>query len=192
MKKSVNLIPQIQSASTREEAISVLNEMLSSLYLTNEYVENAAIKDKLESYKKDFRELTDKYKKLGEVKKYIDVNNIRRDINFLYRDVVDNIVFDINRLKIYYEEYKTVQRATSMTTLKANENFQSKIKATSTSALRDIVGADEEYNEYVSNTSITYGMYKELSEFLNLMQQFVNTITSEEKYLLNIERIDVR
>lgn len=192
MKKSINLIPKIIEATTREEAIEVLNEMLSSLYITNEYVDASKIKDKLEGYKTQYKSITTNYDNLGQVKSYQQVNEIRKDLNFLYRDIVDNIVFDINRLKIYYEEYKTIQRASSMTSLKNNQTFQSNIKATSPSALRDIVGADEQYNEYVATTSITYGMYMELKELLEAVKQFTNTISSEERYLLNIEVVDVK
>lgn len=192
MKKSTQLIPLIVEAQNKEQAINVLREMLASLYLTTEYIEITKLKDTLEEYKAQYAEVVDKYKELGEVRHYTQVHDIRTELNFLMRDITDNLVFDINRLKVYYEEYKTIQRAESMKSLKSNEELQKQIKATSTSALRDIVGADEDYNSYVTTASISYGLYIELRYLLSNIEQFTNSLSSEERYLLQVEAKDVK
>lgn len=192
MKKSTQLIPLIVEAQNKEQAINVLREMLASLYLTTEYIEITKLKDTLEDYKAQYAEVVDKYKELGEVRHYTQVHDIRTELNFLMRDITDNLVFDINRLKVYYEEYKTIQRAESMKSLKSNEELQKQIKATSTSALRDIVGADEDYNSYVTTASISYGLYIELRYLLSNIEQFTNSLSSEERYLLQVEAKDVK
>jgi len=192
MKKSAELLPLIIEASDKKGAIDVLRKVMSELYLTSEYVEIVALKDQLNVFKEQFREIVQDYKRLGSVKEYHRLHEIRVNLNFLYRDISDALVFDINRLKIYYEEYKTIQRAASIQSLKENEEFQSKIKATSASALRDIVGADEEYNEYVANVAIIYGLFRELTDVMNSIKQLSDSIASEERYIINIEQKDVK
>lgn len=191
-KKAEELIPLIINASDRQSAISVLNKTLESLYLTNDYVNIVHLKDRLQEYQAEYQGIVDTYKELGEVKAYAELHSIRTDLNFLYREVTDNLVFDINRLKIYYEEYKTIQRSRSMESLKENEDFQQKFKAKSTSALRDAVGADKEYNEYVTATSISYGLYQNLQTMLNSIRQMIDSVASEESFLRIIENKDVK
>src|SRR5690606_27246929 len=147
-----------------------------ALYLTNNYTQLVHLKDSLNSYEKHYREISDAYRSLVSPRRFEDVHGIRVDLNFLYRDIVDELDFEINRLKIYYEEIKTSVRAESMLSLKEDEDFQSKIKANSTSALRDIVGADNSYKEFVSLASISYGLYQNLRDLLNSIRLMTDSL----------------
>lgn len=194
MKKSLDLIPLIIEAKNKESAINVLKEMLNSLYISNEYIEASKLVDQLKDFKKDYRETVLKYKKLSEnIKNFNSLHDIRIELNLLYQNITDTLSFDVNRLKIYYEEYKTVQRSSSIISLKNNEEFQkNNIKATSTSALRDVVGADSEYNEYVTTYSIVYGLYNDLRDTLNSIRQLTDSIASEENFLRNVEKREAK
>lgn len=191
-KKAGEVLPKIISANTREQAIGVLKEVLEALYISNDYTELVSIKDSLNNCQSDFEKLRQRYRALEVPRKFEDVHNIRTDINFLYSHVSDTFSFDVNRLKIYYEETKTSVRASSMVSLKHDEEFQKEIKATSTSALRDVVGASESYKEYVSLASISYGLYQDLRDFLNSMRQLTDSMASECSYLRTIQRIDAK
>lgn len=186
-KKAGELIPKIISADTKEKAIEVLNDTLEALYLTNNYTQLVHLKDSLNGYEVKYKEISNEYRSLDSPRRFNDVHGIRVDLNFLYRDIVDELDFEINRLKIYYEEQKTVVRASSMVSLKEDEDFQSKIKANSTSALRDIVGADDGYKEFVSLASISYGLYQNLRDLLNSIRLMTDSLASESSYLKRIE-----
>lgn len=186
-KKAGELIPKIIEANTKEKAIEVLNDTLEALYLTNNYTQLVHLKDSLSGYEKQFKDVSNVYRSLVSPRRFEDVHAIRVDLNFLYRDIVDELDFEINRLKIYWEEQKTVVRASSMVSLKEDEDFQSKIKANSTSALRDIVGADDGYKEFVSLASISYGLYQNLRDLLNSIRQMTDSLASESGYLKRIE-----
>jgi hypothetical protein len=66
------------------------------------------LKDTLTGYENEYRRISDQYRSLEIPKRFDKVHEIRVDLNFLYRDIVDELDFDINRLKIFYEENKTV------------------------------------------------------------------------------------
>lgn len=186
-KKAGELLPKIIEATDRNSAIKVLNDVLEALYLTHNYTELVGLKDTLSGYEAKYKEISNRYRNLESPKTFDAVHDIRVDLNFLYRDIVDELDFDVNRLKIYYEEVKTSVRADSMLSLKEDEDFQAKIKANSTSALRDIVGADDGYKEYVSLASISYGLYQNLRNLLNSVRQMTDSLASESAYLRNIE-----
>lgn len=191
-KKSKILVPQIIAAKTEEEAIVVLKETLKVLNLTTDYVDLNNIKYILNGFESKYKEISEQYRNLSTPKNYEDVHEIRVDLNFLFRDITDEVVFDINKNKIYFEEQKTVQRAESMIQLREDEKFQGKIKATSTSALRDIYGAAEGTKEFVNLAAISYGLYKNLESLLNSIRMTTDSISSEEKYLLAVAIKDVK
>jgi hypothetical protein len=191
-KKSEKLVPLIINAKTEQDAVEVLKQTLKILNLTSDYVELNNLKYELNDFEAKFKKVADNYKELGTPKRYIDVHEIRVELNFLYRDITDALAFSINQNKIYFEEQKTVVRAESMLELRDDEALQDKVKAKSTSALRDIYGAAEGTKEFVNLASISYGLYKNLETLLNGVKMLTDSIASEEKYLLMIETRDVK
>jgi len=182
-KKAADLVPKIIEANDRNSAIEVLNDVLEALYLTQSYTEMVYLQDKLKGYQKQYREISDEYRSLDVPKRFDDVHNVRVDLNFLYRDIVDELDFDINRLKIYYEEGKTTTRADAISALKQRDEYTKK----SESSLRDIVGMDDGYKEYVALVSMSYGMYKALNNLLTNIKMMADSLASECNYLKNIE-----
>lgn len=191
-KKSEKLVPLIINAKTEQEAIEVLKQTLKILNLTSDYVELNNLKYELNDFEVKFKEIADKYKGLGTPKNYLSVHEIRVELNFLYRDVTDALAFSINQNKIYFEENKTVVRGEGMMQLIEDEELQGKVKAKSTSALRDIYGLSTEVKEFVNLASISYGLYKNLETLLNGIRQLTDSLASEEKYLLMIETKDAK
>jgi len=191
-KKSEKLVPLIINAKTEQDAVEVLKQTLKILNLTSDYVELNNLKYELNDFEAKFKKVADSYKELGTPKRYIDVHTIRVELNFLYRDITDALAFSINQNKIYFEEQKTVVRAESMLELRDDEALQDKVKAKSTSALRDIYGAAEGTKEFVNLASISYGLYKNLETLLNGVRMLTDSIASEEKYLLMVETRDVK
>lgn len=190
--KSADLIPQIIEAKTKEEAIIVLNETLKMLYLTTNYTEIVALQDILKEYQEDYKKISDVYRSLSTPRSYEDIHAIRIDLNFLFRDTSDALSFDVNRLKVWFEETKTIQRGNSMRNLLDNQEVQEKFKAKSSSALRDIVGLDGDYVEHTSCQSISYGLYQNLSNLLNSIRQMIDSISSEERREMIILTKDVK
>ncbi len=191
-KKSEKFVQQIIDASDRQGAIEILKAVLDDLYLSDSYVDLVHLKDMLSTFKKEYTEISDAYRLLTVPRKYNDVHEIRVNLNFLYRDISDALSFEVNRLKIFYEEAKTTTRADAMLSLSDNESVQKKVKAVSTSSLRDIVGADSAYKEYVRLASISYGLYQELANTLTSIRQMIDSVASEEKVLFEIEKRDVK
>lgn len=177
--KSKDLIPKIISSKDKKEAISVLNDVLEALYLTNNYTDIVRIKDSFTEQKDRYRKVTDTYE---HGKRDLEsMLNTRTELNFLYRDISDEFSFDINRLKIFYEECKTSVRAESMKNLKGDTEIQAIFNAKSTSSLRDIVGLSDTYREFIANYSIAYGLFKELESVLNSVRMFIDLMSSSIK-----------
>lgn len=179
MSKAKELLPKIIGATNNKQAVEVLHLLLESLYLTNDYTDIVKLKDKLTDYKDNYRTITDTYE---QSKRTIeDMLNCRTNLNFLYRDTSDAMSFDVNRLKIFYEEAKTSVRGESLKNLKEDKAIQETFNAKSTSALRDIVGISGKYQEYIANYSISYGLYKDLEALLNSIRMFLDLLSSAIK-----------
>ena len=180
-KKSATLIPKIIQAGNTEQAITVLNQVLKSLHFSSDYLELVSLKDELDDYQLKFNEVCEKCVQENDI---TILNNIRIELNFLFREITDKLVFPINKLKVQMEENKTITRAHRMMEIRENETVQGKIKATSTTALRDIVGLSDEYKENVACISISYGLYKQLEMLLNGIRMMTDSLASK----VNTER----
>ena len=191
-KESQLLIPKIIAATTEKEAADVLRDTLTALNLTTDYIELNKIKNVLQGYEVEFKDISDRYRELASPKTYTDLHEVRVELNFLYRDVTDNCSFEINQKKIYWEERKTVIRGEAMFEIAGDENKQKVVKATSASALRDVYGAADSMKEYVHLYAISYGLYKNLESLLTSIRMMIDSISSEEKHLLFIEQKDAK
>lgn len=191
-KKSETLIPKIIKANSREDAINILKETIQMLNLSNEYVALNEVKDILEEHKRTLKEITDRNRELAAPRCYEDVNDLRLELSFLYRDVSDALSYKVNSSKIFFENDRTAVRADAILAMASNEEVQDKVKAKSPSALREIYGATKEYKEYSNNASISYGLYKELEGLLNAIKMQSDALSSEAKYLLTIKITDVK
>lgn len=190
MSKAKELIPKIINASDKQEAIEVLHDVLKALHLTNSYTDLVNLKDGLIDYEERYRTITDGFEK--SKKTVEDMLNARLALNFLYRDISDNFTFAINSQKIFWEEKKTAVRGESILKLRHDEKVQESFKTKSTSALRDIVGLDESYKEYITNASISYGLYQQLINFLNSIKQFIDYLASAIKNEHLIQQQDAK
>ena len=186
MSKSKELIPKIQEAQTKEEAIKVLYDVLEALHLSNNYTDMVKLKDDLATEKERYQEVTKDYEKSN--RSLETMIETRMQLNFLFRDINDKFSFEVNKLKIYYEERKTSVRGEAMKNIKDDKEVQKMFKATSTSAIRDIMGLSPLYVEYIANYSISYGLYKELETLLTSIRMFIDLLAGEisrEKMILN-------
>ena len=190
MSKAAELLPKIQEASTQKEALSVLHVILETLHLTSNYTRLVSLKNKLEEYKDRYNEITDDYQK--SEKSLRDMTEARTELNFIYRDISDKLSFEIYKNKIFFEENKTAIRAESIKSLKHNEEVQKDFNVKSASGLRDIVGLDNSYKEYIENASISYGLYQELNSTLNSMRMFIDLLASSIKNEQLIIQKDVK
>lgn len=190
MSKSKELIPKIINASDKNEAVEILHDVLELLHLSDSYTNLVKVRDDLAEQKQIFREITDAY---NSAEKTIDVMmTFRKDMNFLYRDISDKFSYIVNKQKIFFEQEKTAVRAKAMENLRNSKEAQEIFKTKSTSGLRDIVGFDASYQEYISNAAVSYGLYQELSSILNSIRMFVDLVAGQIKYEQLILQKDVK
>jgi hypothetical protein len=114
------------------------------------------------------------------------------ELSFLSRDFSDDLAFEVNKSKIFHEERKTEARATGMLELADNKDFQSKMKASSASALRELVGASGVYQEYISLASVSYGLYQEFHKVGDSIKMFSDALASECREVQYHELKDVK
>jgi hypothetical protein len=191
MSKSKDLIPKIIAAKTKEEATEVLRETLQALHLSTDYVEMTRLQDRINFYQAKFKELTKGLNTVDVVIEYEQLNNIRMSLNYLYREIQDELSAPINSNKIYYEEIKTVRRAEGLSEVRGSD-VAKEFKATSASAIREILGASETYANYAGEYSIAYGNYKTLETLLNSIRMHIDSIASREKRELIILQKDAK
>jgi hypothetical protein len=187
MSQAKQFIPRIITASTKEEAVVILQDLLNVLSLSSDYTTLNKLKQSMDEFSSELAQLESFYREMAFPRSYSDIHEIRLELTFLYRRVSDELSFDINRNKIFWEEVKTVKRAQAMLELADNEDFQNKIKAKSASALRDVYGASKEMVNYVNMAALAYGLYQRLTTLLNSIKSFMDAISSEERSLAVIE-----
>lgn len=192
MKKADQVIPQIIAAKNNKEAIAAIKKTMQLLHLTSDYVSLNNLKTQLEKFEADYKKIERKYRELASPRIYEDIHEIRTTLNFLYRDASDILSFEISKNKIYWEERKSILRADSILEMSEDENIQSKVKAKSTSALRDIYGASSSMKEFNNLYSIAYGLFKNLETFFNSLRMLSDSIASEERYILTVLQKDVK
>jgi hypothetical protein len=182
MRKSEELIPLILQADDEDKAIDVLNEVLECLYLTSDYIELKKLKDRFEELKSEANGIIEMYKAnyRNQTLNVELMDQAKTELNFMYIQITDELAFDSSRLKIFYEEKKTVQRFDSMYAL-SDDEISNKFKAKSASALREIMGADPGYRQFVSLAAISYGLWNEVNKYLESIKLLTDTIAGQLK-----------
>lgn len=179
MNKSEALIPLIIEANDEASAVEVLVKTLETLHLSQNYFHLVELKDKMEDFKSRFEDITDRYKEIPIPRPYESLHELRVELSFLSRDFTDDLAFEVNKSKIFHEERKTEARAAGMMELKSDKNFQDNMKATSASALREMVGASGVYQEYINLAAFSYGLYQEYHKVSDAMKLFNDALASE-------------
>ena len=113
-------------------------------------------------------------------RQYTLVQETRTRANFIYRELVDNYVHEVNRVKMLLEESKTVERAKALDYLKKHEEYSHIAK----SSMRDYLGASPNYEEWIRDYSMAYANYQYLSKVLESVRIFIDTCASELRVLV--------
>lgn len=191
MSKSQELIPLIIEANDKEKAIQVLYKTLEMLHLSTDYAEMVRLRDRLVFFQGEYKKLTQNINVEGVVMEYEQLNHIRLALDFLFRDIQDELSAPINSNKVFYEEIKTVRRAEAYKELFGSETADN-YKAKSLSAIGDIIGESKRYAEYAAEKAIAYGNYKTLENLLVSIKNMTNSIASREKRELIIIQKDAK
>lgn len=176
MSKTTQLIPKIIEAKNKDEAIEILYKLMEALHLSESYTNLIKVRNSFTEMKEKYKSITDEYQKSEKTIK--DMLETRSQLNFLYRDISDEFTYKINKNKIFFEEEKTAVRGESIKRMKENNEIQEMFKTKSASGLRDIVGLDDGYKEYIANASISYGLYQELTSILTSIRMFIDLLAS--------------
>ena len=192
MKKSEDLLPIIQKATTREEAIEALNNVVEVLHLSQNYFHLMELKKTMKEHKDSFKVITDRYRSIPVPRPYNSLHELRMELSFLSRDFADSLAFEVNKAKIYHEEGKTVARAAGILELKDDSKFQEQLKTTSASGLRDMVGASGTYQEFTALAAVSYGLYQEFHKVGDSMKMFNDALASECREMQFIEQRDIK
>jgi|31_taG_2_1085359.scaffolds.fasta_scaffold00179_22 inorganic pyrophosphatase len=179
MNKAKELLPNIIEANDEKGAVEVLVKVAEVLHLSQNYSHLVELKDTMEELKGKFKNISDRYREIPTPRPYNSLHELRMELSFLFRDFTDALAFEINKSKIFHEERKTEARAIAMIELKNDADFQKKIKATSTSALRDIIGASSSYQEFITLASFSYGLYQEYQKMSDAMKMLNDSLASE-------------
>ena len=126
MSKAKELIESIVLAKDFEEAKNIVIDLMTELNMREDYSALMYQHNALKGFQGDFKALQESYKKLGDIKKYNDVNTIRVNCSFLYREISDALSSKVNFAKKFHEENKTVSRAKARQDLISKEEKDAK------------------------------------------------------------------
>lgn len=185
--KAKLFLESIIEASSKQEAKEILKAVYKALHLDNGYNEMMTLLDRAKEFSEELDALETAYRDLDLPRSYHDVHELRMELTFLYRRISDELSFDINKNKMFWEESKSIKKAEAMLELARDEKFQSTIKAPSTNALANVYGASDIMTHYANMYSISYGAFKKLDTLLISAKSFMDALSSEERSLINIE-----
>ena len=177
-KKAAILIDEIVSAKNRDEGIEVLHNILEALHLSQSYTKMVSISDELIKFSAKVKQIEDKID--DSVKTHEELNDIRFELDTLYRKVNDALTHKVDSAKIYYDEIKSTRRYEALVNLKDSQKAKD-MGAKSPSALETIIGGDASYTRLAVEKSISYANYKKLERLLKNIERLGNTVASREK-----------
>lgn len=186
-KKAKDLIPKIIGSKTKEDAIGVLNETLKALHLSSDYTELVKLKDQIDEFQKQFKQIESNLKELAFPRDYEDLAEIREQLAFLYRDVSDNLSFEINSAKtLYAEDKRTLVKAQAIKQVKQLD------KSLSDTGAHQIYGDTDIYQQYLNYYHMSYGLYKELHNLLESIKLLSDSVASQASHSLHVLKRDVK
>lgn len=194
-KKSADLIPLIIKAVDKDSAVDVLNKTLEYLHLTSDYVTLVNLKDRMEFYQSQYDEIIQHYKSLSFPRSYQDLAQVRDELSFTYRDIQDELSFEVNKLKILFgEDRKATVRAESMISAKENEELKktNNNKPLSLSSLDRVYGISDEYQEYMNLYALAYGLYHGLMNILASIRLMSDSVASQAAHSLTVLQKDAK
>lgn len=196
MNKSKELIPLIIGATDKKQAIEVLRKTLEALHLEDDEMHLISLKDRLNEFQVEFKEIVDRVKSLNYNFDSEEALELRLECNFLYQQISDELVFEINKAKILYEERKTIYRAEGLDELRKDEALLEELspgkKKISDTALRDNLGKSRTYSRFVNRAGFSYGLYKEIHALMDGITNLSNSLSSVTRHRQEVERKDAR
>lgn len=192
MHKAEKYLEGIINATTEEQAIEILTEMAKDLGIGQSHGKLMFLKERLELYQKKFKEIRNKIQPdtVYDVKYLQDV---RMEAGLCYQEMVDQLSFEVNRLKIAYgEDRKSEIRSTVLTELMNDEEFKKEHNAKSISALKEVYAVRPSYKEWLTCSSISYGLWNDYRSTLQHMQFFIDGIAAQTRTEQTNLRMDLK
>lgn len=185
-KTSEQIIQEIKQCKDTGEAKKIIKEIISALNMSRDMESMTAMSNAMKQKAKEFEALQTSYDQLEVPRPLHEVQDIRTQANFIYREFVDEFVFDVVRLKALLEESKTIERATALSWLQENKKDLAK------STLRDYLGDAPNYSKWSREWALAYANYQYLLKTLDGIKMFADTLASELRGLGQVEKTDVK
>lgn len=187
-EKSQQIVKAIIDCDNGKEAVVVIKDIIKALNMNQDSETINGLVTGLDALSKTFEDLESEYRGLEIPKPIEEVQRIRTEANFIYRQLADEFVFPVSRLKTLFDEKKTTERAKGLNSLKEDEKYSNIAK----SSLRDYLGAAENYQEWMNNFSIVYGAYSQMRALMDSIKQFTDSLASEIRSLQQVEVRDAK
>ena len=130
------LVDKIVECTDQLCAVDIIKEVISNLKVSQNYQRMVEVERGIRELESAFQELQEEFHRMELPRQYTLVQETRTRANFIYRELVDNYVHEVNRVKMLLEESKTIERAKALEYLKESSTFGSIAKST----LRDYLG----------------------------------------------------
>ena len=189
MKKASDFISEIVEAATAEQAIKILKELYNVVNPPSDYESLFKIKTMLQEYSKDLIKISKPLE--DNLLTYEELSDIRKDLNFFFRNLSDELTNVVAFNKLYTEEVKTQIRGESLQRLQ-NSQVAKDFNIKSTNALRDVLGLDSKYQQYIKENALAYANYKTLEGLLNSTIKMIDLVASRERREQIILQRDVK
>ena len=139
------LVDRIVECKDQLCAVDIIKEVINNLKVSRNYQRMVEVEKGIRELESAFKELQEEFHVMALPRQYSVVQETRTKANFIYRELVDNYVHEVNRVKMLLEESKTVERAKALEYLKNDANYSNIAKST----MRDYLGASPNYEEWI-------------------------------------------
>ena len=187
-ERAKQIVDKIVDCKDEVWAVDIIKEVIDNLRVSKNYERMVEVEGGIRELEGTFAELQEEFHRMELPRQYTLVQETRTRANFIYRELVDNYVHEVNRVKMLLEESKTVERAKALDYLKKHEEYSHIAK----SSMRDYLGASPNYEEWIRDYSMAYANYQYLSKVLESVRIFTDTCASELRGLGVVEKTDVK
>jgi hypothetical protein len=170
------LLSEVISATNEVEATTAIKSIMEALHIGQDYQSMYRIGEELKLYSDKLFAIQTKHFHLTTPRKLPELQEIRNEVGFISREIIDKFTPPVTMLKNLVEENKKVVVYDAIQYI---DNNPSEFEGVTKSSRESYVGGTPMYKEWVQLRAISYSNYQYLDKVISSTDTFLHALASE-------------